>query len=90
MLSILSRDEVHGRARYGGSWTAAMRHATYTTRKNTVKSFPKRQRSHSNSKLNPRNGARKIAFLNPHWHRDLQATDYARVGTARIKVYAAE
>ena len=59
------RHETATRVRYGGFGTAATRHATHTTRENTAERYPKRLRSHSNSKLNPRNDARKVEFAGP-------------------------
>ena len=59
---LVVRPAAAGRARgrHGGFGTASTRHATHTTRENTAERFLKRLISHSNSKLNLRNGARKV------------------------------
>ena len=53
------------RGQHGGFGTVATRHATHTTQNNTLKRCPKRLRSHSNSKLDPRNDTRKVKKLGP-------------------------
>ena len=72
---LVSEEGLVSRGRYGGLGTAATRNATQTTHKNTVERFLKRLRSHSNSKLDPRNDTRKLKKtgtppyeLTPHAH----------------------
>ena len=66
-----------GRSRrgpHGGFRTAATPHATHTTQKDAVKRFLKRLRSHTNSKLDPRNDTRKVKKLGP---RPYELTSHA-------------